>query len=420
MKKIRFMLLAAVLALALVAGHAAWAQEYPPVPGDEAAQYGGLFTAEELDDLLAPIALYPDPLLAQVLPASTFVDQIDEAARYVSAYGQAGIDDQPWDVSVRAVAHYPDVLSMMDRKYDWTASLGQAYVNQPQDVMDAIQRLRAQARAEGNLVSNAQQEVIIEDGYIRIVPAAPEVIYVPTYDPVAVYVEPPPTYGFITFSIGFTIGAWLNRDCDWHRHRIYYHGWRGRGWIGRARPYVHPSRSIYVNNRYTVINVNRRVVQHDTIRYRQDIRRNVEYRRERRPERPVQVAPGTVAPRPHVPVPRPAPAPVTTAPRPAPAPVTTAPRPAERPENRDLYRGREPRGGQPPAETGFGGYGSGQDVKTFRERGERSRENMRQPARPQPAPGVGARPGGGGGRQSAPRPAAPRQAPPSGGKRQQR
>ncbi|NTU76750.1 MAG: DUF3300 domain-containing protein, partial [Alphaproteobacteria bacterium] len=98
---------------------------------------------------------------------------------------------------------------------------------------EAIQRLRAEAMANGNLVSTAQQEVIVDGAVIRIVPAQAEVIYVPSYDPMLVYAGPPPQYGFITFGIGFTIGAWLNRDCDWHRHRIYYHGWRGRGWIDR-------------------------------------------------------------------------------------------------------------------------------------------------------------------------------------------
>ena len=117
MRIIQFTLVAALLALALVTGHAAWADDYLPEPADTMALPGEPFTAEELDDLLAPIALYPDPLLAQILPAATFIDQIDEAARYVRQYGQSPrIDDQPWDVSVRAVAHYPDVLFMMYQK----------------------------------------------------------------------------------------------------------------------------------------------------------------------------------------------------------------------------------------------------------------------------------------------------------------
>jgi len=227
MKKLLITIPAAVLFLCMVAGNTARADDYIP------------FTADELDDMLAPIALYPDPLLAQMLPAATFIDQIDEAARYIGQYGNsAPVDDMPWDVSVRAVAHYPSVLLMMDQKYDWTASLGQAFVNQEDDVMDSIQRLRAQALAEGNLVSTPEQQVIDEGGIISIVPVEPEVIYVPQYDPMVVYYEPPP-FGFITFGIGFPIGVWLNRDCDWQRHRIHYHGWQGGGWIGRSRPHVH-------------------------------------------------------------------------------------------------------------------------------------------------------------------------------------
>ncbi|HEY6008980.1 MAG TPA: DUF3300 domain-containing protein [Geobacteraceae bacterium] len=419
MKKVLLMHLAALLALGLVAGHGAWADDYQPAPAETMAQSGDLFTAEELDELLAPIALYPDPLLAQILPAATFIDQIDAAARYVRLYGvSARIDDQPWDVSVRALAHYPDVLFMLDQKYDWTVSLGQAYVNQPQEVMDAIQRLRAEARAEGNLVSTSQQQVLIEDDYIRIVPAEPEVIYVPQYDPLVVYAEPPPPYGFITFGIGFTIGAWLNRDCDWHGHRVYYHGWRGGGWVNRARPYVNPRRSVYINNRYSAINVNRRVVQHDTARYREDIRRNMEYRREHRPP---PVAPGReVRPRGggEIRATTPPAAPRPPAPQPSATPRTP---PAPRPATTDVYRGRETRGAQPAANTGYGGYGSGGDAKTYRERGQSSRENMRQFNRPQsapgnvtrPAPAQAPRPGASGGRQSAPAAATPRPASPA-------
>ena len=434
MKTILLTIQAALFALCLAAGQASWADDdLQPV------EYGDtLFTPEELDDLLAPIALYPDPLIAQILPAATFIDQIDEAARYVRQYGKsAQIDSQPWDVSVRAVAHYPDVLFMMDQKYDWTVSLGQAFVMQQQDVMDAIQRLRAEAEAAGNLTSTPQQQVVVEQEIIRIVPAEPEVIYVPVYDPMVVYVENPyPSYGFITFGIGFTIGAWLNRDCDWNRHSVYYHGWQGGGWVGRARPHIHDRNRVYINNNYRVINVNRRVEQHDTTRFRNEIRRDVESRRERtgRPlpqggvQQPrergvtqgVQPLPAAQAPRPSAPTPRPV------------TPVT----------RQDVYRGREPRGAQPAPSSGYGGYGSSKDVKTYRERGQTSRENMRQYNRQQPVrverpaaaprpvpaqrPAPVQRPGVSGGRESAPQPAVqqtPRQAAPSapgGGQQRQR
>ena len=400
----------AFLVLAL-AGYPARGDDH----SDADSQSGALFTPEELEDLAAPIALYPDPLLAQILPAATFIEQIDEAARYVGQYGSsARIDDQSWDVSVRAVAHYPDVLQMMDRKEDWTISLGQAYVNQPQDLMDAIQQLRREARREGNLISTQQQDVIENDEYIRIVPVEPEVIYVPQYDPQVVYVEtPPPAYSFITFGVGFSIGAWLNRDCDWRERRVYYHGWRDEGWVGRARPYVHERRNVYINNNYSIVNVNRRIVRHDTTRYREDIRRSLETRR----DRVIRPGPPTREPQPRLKGEiRSTPPPVSRAPQPATA-ATPAPRApqsapaaiqAPRGDTAHIYRGHEPRKGETPPQTGYGGYGNARDATSYRERGQTSRGNMlqnsgRQPVRPPAASAV---------RQAAP-PAAPKSAPPS-------
>lgn len=221
------------------------------------------YTADQLDNLLAPIALYPDPLLAQVLVASTFVDQVDEAARYVRAFGQSRIDEQPWDVSIKAVAHYPTVLSMMDDNLDWTTALGQAYVNQSTDVMASVQRLRQMANGQGNLRTTPQQEVIVEPGYIQIVPASPRYIYIPYYDPAFVYFRPgyvPGIYtGVIVFGPGWPIGVWLNLDFMWPYRRIYYTGWIGGGWIARCRPYVRMS-PYYVNNRFRHIALNRRVI----------------------------------------------------------------------------------------------------------------------------------------------------------------
>ena len=418
MKRLLFTLYAVLILLGLCAGGTARAQSDYPGSADT------LLTAEELDDLLAPIALYPDPLLAQILPAATFIDQIDEASRYVRQYGKyARIDDQPWDVSVKAVAHYPDVLSMMDQKYDWTAALGQAFINQQQDVMDAIQRLRAEAQAAGNLSSTPQQEVVDEDDYISIVPAEPEVIYVPQYDPQVVYVESSPLFGFITFGIGLTIGAWLDRDCDWHRHRVFYHGWQGSGWIGRSRPHIHDRRNIYINNRNSVINVNRRVIQHNTVNYREELSRNAQHRQEQvhqqagRP-RVTQPGSGSVSRGEAV-------HPVTTVTPPA----TTVTRPAGRPDTGALYRGRTIKGPQPAARSGYGGYGTGKDAATYRERGQSSQQNMglfnrqqqipAQSQRPAPAqhPAPAQRPATTQGRLPAPGPpavrSAPSQAPPA-------
>ncbi len=264
----RFKVVAVVFCVSLVAlafpfgvkavAVAPQAQEYPSTE---------LFSANQLDNLIAPIALYPDPLLAQVLPASTFVDQVDEAARWLRANNDRNlIDEQPWDISVRAVAHYPSVLFMMADKIDWTTSLGQAYVYQSTDVMTSIQRLRAMAHNAGNLVSNQQQQVIDEGNYIRIDPYQPQYMYVPVYDPSIVYYRHGYGGGFgggvISFGTGFIIGAWLNNDFDWGGHRVYYHGWQGGGWIGRSRPNVHIN-NIYVNNTYTNIRVNQTVINNN-------------------------------------------------------------------------------------------------------------------------------------------------------------
>ncbi len=223
------------------------------------------YSPDQLDNLVSPVALYPDPLLAQVLLAATFPDQIDEAARYVRSAGSNGIDYQPWDVSVKAVAHYPSVIYMMDDRLDWTTALGQAYVYQSTDVMSSVQRLRAFAQGQGNLVTTPQQQVIVEGGIIRVWPADPRFIYVPVYDPAIVYVRRPSFGIALSFGIGFAIGAWLNHDCDWGAHRIIYTGWSGGGWIGRSRPYVQIT-NVYVNNRYTNVVVNRNVVSR-TVNY---------------------------------------------------------------------------------------------------------------------------------------------------------
>lgn len=393
MKKILIIIQAMFLVLAFFSGHVVWADdiELPDSSGMAVESGDSLFTPDELDDLLAPIALYPDPLIAQILPAATFIDQIDEATRYVRQYGKsARIDDKPWDVSVKAIAHYPNVLFMMDQKYDWTASLGQAFINQQQDVMDSIQRLRAKAEAAGNLVSTPQQQVVVEDEAISIVPAEPDLIYVPQYDPQVVYVEGLyPSYGFIDFGTGFTIGVWLNRDCDWRHHRVYYHGWRGGGWISRSRAQI-PARNnnVYINNNYNVININRKVIQHDTGRYREDLRRNMQIHREH--GAPVVPKGRDVMPRerienPNVPQnritpgarpPQSPPASQTQIPS---RPTTVGTRAAQQPDKKDIYRGREVKSGQPPASyTGYGGYGSSKEATTFRERGQISQENMRQ------------------------------------------
>ena len=249
---------------------------------------GGL-SAEQMDNLLAPIALYPDPLLAQVFPASTFVDQIDQAARWLRSNNNnpAKIDSQKWDVSVKSVGHYPQVIYMMSDKLDWTTALGQAYVNQSTDVLTSVQRLRARAKAAGYLVTTPQQTVIVEKEVIKVVPAQPQVIYVPTYNPQVVYVQPAaPSTGTvvaasaISFGVGLAIGAWLNNDCNWYSHTVYYHGWHGSGWITTSSHYVHVN-SVYVNHSYGTVHVNSAVVNrnvnYNNINHYNNVNRNVNY-----------------------------------------------------------------------------------------------------------------------------------------------
>lgn len=228
---------------------------------------GGAFSPDQLDNLLAPVALYPDPLLAQVLLAATFPDQVDEAARIARANSDPDlIDQQPWDVSVKAVAHYPTVVAMMADKLDWTTALGQAYANQSTDVMAAVQRLRVEAQSAGNLATTPEQEVVDDGGNVEIWPAQPQYIYVPVYDPSVVYFGRGGPYAGISFGQAFFIGAWLNNDFDWGGHRIYYHGWGdGRGWIARSRPFVHVS-NVYVNVGFRNVVHNRTVVNR-TVNY---------------------------------------------------------------------------------------------------------------------------------------------------------
>ena len=216
------------------------------------------FSPDQLDNLLAPIALYPDPLLAQVLIAATFPDEIDDASRFVRNDSDAdNVDRQWWDVSVKAVAHYPEVLDMMADKLDWTTALGQAYVNQSTDVMASVQRLRSQARSAGNLVTTPEMEVVDSGSGIELWPAQPEYIFVPQYDPAVIFFVRAPLF----FRARFFIGAWLNIDFDWRFHRLFYHGWEhGRGWMERSRPYVHLN-DVYVHDNFRNVTVNRNVIR---------------------------------------------------------------------------------------------------------------------------------------------------------------
>jgi hypothetical protein len=236
----------------------------------QATAQGAPFSPAQIDNLLAPVALYPDPLLAQVLTAATYVDQVEIAARELRHHNDPRmIDAQPWDVSVKSVAHYPRVLFMMADKPDWTAAVGQAYVSQSNEVMAGVQRLRVMARNQGNLVSNPQQEVIVNGGYIAIDPIQPRYLFVPTYDPGVVFFRR--GLGFVAFGAAFAIGAWLVYDFNWG-HGVFYHGWGGEhigwngGWVGRSRGFVAVNNTVYVNNNYRNVVVNREVI-HRNVNY---------------------------------------------------------------------------------------------------------------------------------------------------------
>ena len=222
----------------------------PPdqAPADQAPVQAPPMSADQLQQLVAPIALYPDSLVAQILAASTYPTQVVEAERWLEAnqglQGQAladAVDQQPWDPSIKALVQFPSVLANMNQNLSWTQSLGDAYYNQPQDVMSAIQDMREKARAAGNLNNTPQQVITTSGPQIVVQPANPNVVYVPIYDPWLVYGPPIPVwpgfvYGgiwvprpFFGFGVGINIGFWRGFGwgwpawrLDWGARRLYY------------------------------------------------------------------------------------------------------------------------------------------------------------------------------------------------------
>ena len=208
--------------------------------------------ANQLQSLVAPIALYPDALVAQILTASTFPDQIAVANYWMqenknlagSALMQA-VNTQSWDPSVKALTEFPSVLENLAKNLTWTSSLGEAYHNQQSEVMTAIQTLRAQAKAAGNLKSSSQITVVQQSPQtIVIQPANPQVVYVPEYNPAVIYGTPYVTPGYsaadvaaagiIGFGAGIAVGALMSGgccgwgysswNCGWHGTAVVYHG----------------------------------------------------------------------------------------------------------------------------------------------------------------------------------------------------
>jgi hypothetical protein len=226
-----------------------------------------------LDQLVAPIALYPDELVAQILAAATYPAEVVEAERWLQSHPDLkgdvlakAADTQPWDNSVKALVQFPPVLAMMDKNLSWTSSLGEAYMNDSQAVMGAVQQMRTQAQRAGNLKSTPQQTVTNDGPTIVIEPAEPDIVYLPEYDPWLVYGEPLAFYpGWVAvpglciggpgidFGFGIGIGVfggygwgWHHWGADWHGHGVVYNhspytshsptfwGHRGSGGFGHA------------------------------------------------------------------------------------------------------------------------------------------------------------------------------------------
>lgn len=216
-------------------------------------------SAADLEKLVAPIALYPDPLIATILPASVYPLEIVQAARFVANTNNlANLDAQPWDENVKAVARVPAVVQRMNDDLPWTIALGEAFLTQDKDLMDTIQSLRGKAQKSGALQTTTQQVVtvtnmvvertieqqvvVVTNTVVQIQPSNPQVVYVPTYNPQTVY-YPPPSYVYdpvaplVTFGVGVAVGAIIANNCDWHGGGIYvgHHGavvWGGGGGYG--------------------------------------------------------------------------------------------------------------------------------------------------------------------------------------------
>jgi hypothetical protein len=205
-------------AVLFITGASAPAQTSAPPPGAD----GVMRSTSDLDQLVGPIALYPDPLIAEILPAATFPSEIVMADRYIGQGGDPNqIAQQPWDPSVQALAHYANVLKWMDDNLPWTTQLGEAFQNQQSDVMTAVQQMRGQAQNLGNLPSTPQEDVVTDDGDIEIEPTDPDEMYVPDYSADQIYYQPGI---YCTFGLGLPLGLWLGYDWNWHGHNLVYWG----------------------------------------------------------------------------------------------------------------------------------------------------------------------------------------------------
>jgi hypothetical protein len=237
-----------VLALVLLSVGARAQQSASSVPPAAPPVAPAQRSATELENLVARIALYPDPLIATILPASTYPLEIVQAARFVADTNNLPkLDAQPWDDNVKAVASMPAVIKMMNDDLTWTIALGEIFLAQEKELFDAIQRLRAKAQTAGTLRTTAQQTVVVTNTVVekiveqqvtvvtntvvQITPSSSEVVYVPTYNPAYVYAPPPgyvydPYAPLVAFGAGIAVGAIIWNDCDWHHGGVYvgHHG----------------------------------------------------------------------------------------------------------------------------------------------------------------------------------------------------
>lgn len=236
--------------------------EAPPGPP---RAHSATLSPEQLQQLVAPIALYPDALLAQILAASAYPTQIVEAERFMQQnpnlkgkeLGDA-VDKQDWDPSVKALTQFPTVLANLDKDLSWTSELGDANYNQQADVMAAVQEMRRKAEAAGHLKSTEQQTVTNQGPQVVIQPANPEVVYVPEYNPDLIYGYPVgvwpgfyPWWGvggpYLSFGVGFGVGPFFGYGWGWHGWGF---DWYHRGLLYGGRPYGFRSRSFYDRNAY--------------------------------------------------------------------------------------------------------------------------------------------------------------------------
>jgi Protein of unknown function (DUF3300) len=232
----------------------------PPGALGQQSSAAPVFNQEELEQILAPIALHPDPLVSQILMAATYPLEIAPAERWAKQNASlkgdaltAALEKQNWDPSVKSLVNFPQVLTMMSEKLDWTQRLGDAFLADQKKVLDTIQSLRAKAQASGNLKTTKEQTVIVEEKIIKIEPANPQVVYVPTYNPTVVYgAWPYPAYppyyyyppGYVASSM-FAFGASVAMGAAWG------YAWGNCNW-GGGDVDVDVNRNTNINN-----NINR-------------------------------------------------------------------------------------------------------------------------------------------------------------------